>query len=156
MDLIGTWNKFKVIPSVGPMLFSAFLGRVIPYTGSIRASVEHLEPGHARISFRDHRGIRNHLNSIHAVALMNLAEFVSGLTFMSAMPKGVRAILVGFEVEFVKKARGKISGEARFESPDPNLLKTERLDHILPVELTDSTGEVVCRAKAKWKSGPTK
>jgi hypothetical protein len=67
------WRRFSALPG-GKLLFSAALGRFVPYTGSIGARIQRLEPGLCVASLRDRRCVRNHLGSIHAMALANLGE----------------------------------------------------------------------------------
>ena len=66
---------------------------MIPYTGSTWPRVEQLEPGHARISIRQRRRLEQHLGSIHAIALANVAEFASGAAMSTALPPGHRGIV---------------------------------------------------------------
>lgn len=72
------WRRLSGLPG-GKRLFSSLFGRMGPYTGSIGARVETLEPGFCRVTLRDRHGVRHHLNSIHAMTLANLAEAASGL-----------------------------------------------------------------------------
>ncbi len=149
MKLIQTWNKLQSYPG-GKFVFSYFLGRMIPYSGSIRPRVLELKPGFARLQMKDRKCVRNHLNSIHAIALMNLAELTSGLATVAALPPTLRGILTQLNIEYFKKARGTITGSSRCEVPT----KTERHEHIVVVDLVNDAGEAVCRAKATWLIGP--
>jgi nitronate monooxygenase len=84
------WGRLSGLPG-GRTLFSFLFGKMAPYTGRLGARVETLEPGFCRVTLRDRRAVRNHLNSIHAMALANLAEAASGLAVVAALPPGVRA-----------------------------------------------------------------
>lgn len=147
--LLRRWERMRSWPA-GKWLFSRAVGRMAPYTGTIGARVLELEPGHARLAMRDRRGLRNHLRSLHAVALVNLAEEASGLAMLAGLPDDARAILVRLSIDYLKKARGTITAEARCPVPDGS----GEQELLLPVELTDQAGEVVARAEARWKVGP--
>jgi uncharacterized protein (TIGR00369 family) len=121
-----------------------------PYTGTLGARVEVLEPGFCRVTLRDRRQVRNHLNSIHAIALANLAEAASGLAVVAALPSGVQGIVTGFSITYLKKARGRLVAECRV---DLGSVTAER-EHRAEVTISDAVGDVVARATATWRLRP--
>ncbi len=145
------WSRLRDLPG-GPWLFSRLFSLAIPYSGSVRPRILVLEPGRAVIAMRDWRGVRNHLASVHAIALANLAEMTTGLALGFGLPAGMRTILVRVECEFLKKARGTIT--AACDAP----VFTEIVEREVPVEsvLTNEAGEVVARGRAVWLAGPVK
>jgi acyl-coenzyme A thioesterase PaaI-like protein len=145
------WETWSGRPG-GKRIFSFLLGRVVPYTGSMGAQVEELRPGFARTSLRDRRKVRNHLRSIHAIALMNLAELTTGLSLNYALPEDARSILKGLSIEYHKKARGTLTAEATA----PVLPDGGERDLEIETQIRDSAGEVVATALAKWRVGPRK
>jgi acyl-coenzyme A thioesterase PaaI-like protein len=145
------WRRFSALPG-GKFLFSAALGRFVPYTGSIGARIQQLEPGLCVVSLRDRRCVRNHLGSIHAMALANLGEMVTGLALMNSLPDRARGILAGFSVDYLKKARGRLTAECRCNIPGDN---SER-EYELTSEIRDAQDDVVSIARARWLVGPEK
>ena len=145
------WRRFSAPPG-GKLFFSVVLGRYVPYTGSIGAIIQRLEPGLCVVSLRDRRRVRNHLGSIHAIALANLGEMVTGLALMNSLPDRARGILTGFNVDYLKKARGRLTAECRCEIPVDN---TER-EYELTGEIRDAQGDIVTTARARWLVGPVK
>ncbi|MDP6942541.1 MAG: hotdog fold domain-containing protein [Myxococcota bacterium] len=145
------WRKLSPLPG-GKLLFSKAVGRAAPYTGTIGAEVLDLRPGYARVQMKDRKKVRNHLNSIHAVALMNLAEATTGLAMSSGLPEGARGILKGLQIDYLKKARGLLTAECEVEV----LESTERRELEIVGEIKDLSGDVVARAIATWLVGPMK
>ncbi len=134
----------------GHWLFTRLVKRMIPYTGSVDPTVEILEPGYARISMVQRRKFEQHLGSIHAIALANLAEFASGAAMTTAMPDGYRGIVTKISIEYLKKARGKVTAQARPTLPDISV----EAEHDFLSEITDESGDVVARATVRWRLGP--
>ncbi len=145
------WEKLSGLPG-GRTAFSKAIGLIAPYTGTIRPHVAELREGYCRVEMEDRRRVRNHLNSIHAMALTNLSEVTSGLAVVYSLPDEMRGILTGFEIEYVKKARGRLSAEADVVLPS---LDGEQKEFEVPVTTRDDAQEVVTRATAKWLVGPS-
>lgn len=115
MNTLKTWWLRLANLPLGKWIFSKVVGLLIPYTGTISPLVDEVRPGFARVILRDRRRVRNHLHSIHAVALVNLGEFTTGLATHFAMNSDDRAILTNISVEYLKKARGVITATATVE-----------------------------------------
>lgn len=148
-ELLSLWRRLEPLPG-GRRLFSFLLGRAARYTGSISPRVLELAPGHARVGLRDRPAVRNHLRSVHAVALMNLAEVASGLATISSLPPGARGILAGLSIEYLKKARGPLEAvcDATIDYAG------ERREVPVEAVIHDAAGDVVARATARWLIGP--
>jgi len=108
--------------------------------------------GHGVITLSERRRIRNHLRSIHAIALVNLAEMVTGLTLMNSLPDGLRGILTHMQISYLKKARGQLTAECICEVPQQAI---EQEFHIKG-EIKDQQGDIVAVAQATWLIGPEK
>ena len=148
--LLALWRRLSPLPG-GRYLFAWAFGRTVPYSGSVRPFIEHLEPGHARVRIRDQRALRNHLGSVHAIALATVAEIASGLAMITALPDGVRGIVVNLAIEYVKKARGPLVAEARAVIPTPI---TAAVEHDFTASITDLAGDVGARATVRWRLAP--
>ncbi len=143
------WLFLNKLPG-GRGLFSFILGKVVPYSGSIKAKVLSLKPGYAQLQLRDRRRVRNHLNSIHAIALANLGEYTSGLAMLGALSSNIRGIPTKISTEYYKKARGCLLAESSC-SPPNNI--TEDTDFEVFTNITDQQGDVVAKTIVNWRLG---
>ena len=143
--LMRLWGRLSPLPG-GKWLFSKILGWMVPYTGTMRAKVLELQPGHAKVELNECRRVRNHLRSVHAIALVNLGELSSALAMFSILPKNVRGIVRHMSVDFNKKARGRLTTESCVEIP-------RDFDKMLVVtaNILDEAGEVVAVTHVHWQ-----
>ena len=135
----------------GHWLFTRAICFKAPYFGSISPLIEVLEPGRCVARLRRHRRITNHIGSVHAIAMCNLAELVGGMMTEVSLPDSMRWIPKGMTVEYVKKAMGTIRGVATPAIP----IVAADSGYPLPVDvvLTDEAGDVVFRATiSMWMS----
>lgn len=144
------WRRLSRWPG-GRWVFSKMIGWMAPYTGSMGARIVELGPGYARWTLRDRRKVRNHLNSVHAVALVNLAEVASGTAMLAGLPPGTRGIVRGLSIEYLKKARGTLTAECRCAPPAVQ----EETDYTVTATITDAQGETVAVASVDWRLAPT-
>ena len=148
-NILRWWHRLSGWPA-GAWLFSRFLGWYAPYSGTIGSRIEVLQPGFAQVSLRDRRKVRNHLKSIHAIALMNLGEIATGLAVLTTITPEMRGIVLGLQAEYLKKSRGKLVAQASFELPsqiDDNTPREAK------TEIVDDAGDVVAIVRATWLIG---
>lgn len=153
-QLLANWNRLQALP-FGKRLFSWAVGRTAPYTGSIGGVYTAVRPGFARVELADRHAVRNHLASVHAVALVNLAEMTSGVALMTALPPGVRGIVIGLSIEYHKKARGRLVCECSADVPPAVAASMfDSLTHDVHAVITDAAGDVVAAATVHWRLSP--
>ena len=145
------WDRLSKIPG-GKAIFSKMVGRVAPYTGTIGAKVVSLSHLRSEVVLEDRPAVRNHLRCVHAVALVNLAELTGNVALAYSMPNDARFIVAGLEIEYIKKARGAITGVCSC----PPVESSERKEYLVPVSLRNSAGEEVAHCTLRTLVGPKK
>ena len=147
--ILTKWKTWATRPG-GKRIFGFLLGRMIPYTGSIKPDVVSLKPGYAQVCLKDRRRVRNHLKSVHAVALMNLGELVTGLAMNSALPGNMRGIVTRLSMDYLKKARGPLTAESQCDIPG----RYEEAEYQVEGIIRDEVGDIVSVCSATWMVGP--
>lgn len=145
------WDQLSPLPG-GKQLFSRAIGFAARYTGTIKARVTDLNVGRCIVEMDDTPGVRNHLKCVHAIALTNLAEVAGNLALSYALPADARFIVAGLSMEYLKKARGKITAEGR----SPEISTSERREYDVHVDMRDAAGQIVAKAVLKTLVGPKK
>ncbi len=151
--LLSLWQQLSRFP-LGRCLFNYGLRWKVPYTGTIKPEVLEMSEGFVRVRMKDRWRVRNHLNSIHAIALMNLGEAASGMAVLSALPKEARSIITHLEIDYLKKARGTLTATSEFSKKITSI--TENINFEVEAVIRNSENEDVAKVKARWLVGPSK
>ncbi|MBO0768395.1 MAG: DUF4442 domain-containing protein, partial [Solirubrobacterales bacterium] len=131
---------------LGSRAFSLIYQAAAPYFLTIPARIIDVEPGIAHAQMPQTPWVRNHLGTVHAIALCNLAEYVMGALAEATIPGSHRWVPKGMSVEYVNKARGTMHATATLTLPEPLADKQE-----LPVaiEVKDDADQVVFTAEIR-------
>jgi acyl-coenzyme A thioesterase PaaI-like protein len=142
--LVDTFRRFQRWPG-GTWLFSRVVCFKAPYFGSIAPRIHVLEPGRCEATIRDRRAVHNHIGTVHAIALCNLAELCGGVMTDASLPRDMRWIPKGMSVSYLKKAKGTMRGIATPEIP----IVSATTGYELPVnvDVLDPAGDKVFHAR---------
>lgn len=140
--------------AVGRWLFSRAVCWRAPYFASIRPMFDALEPGRCVAHLRDRRALHNHIGTVHAIALCNLAELTGGVVTDASIPDDARWIPKGMTVRYLKKATGTMTATASFP-PLPDELGGG-VDAHVTVAIRDDAGDIVFDADITMWVSPRK
>lgn len=149
--LLELYRRLRPWPA-GDWLFSRAVCLKAPYFASIAPRITALEPGRCEATIRHRRRVSNHIGTVHAIALCNLAELAAGVMTDASLPASMRWIPRGMTVEYLKKAVGRMHAVA---TPDIPLVESaEGYDLPVTVAVRDDAGETVFRARIAMRVSP--
>ena len=139
---LNLYRRLKKWP-MGRKFFSLGVCVRSPYFFSIRPEVISLSPGRMEARLSQSIFVQNHIGSIHALAMGNLAEFVAGVMMEASIPPHMRWIPRGLSMSYDKVAKGAVSAVAEVELPQT---WQGRFDLDVSVVLRDKDGNQVVSA----------
>ena len=147
------WKRLAGLPG-GKALFSRLVCFKAPYFGSIRPRFARLEPGLAEVRMKKRRAVQNHIGTVHAIAMCNMAELAGGTMTDVTVTPSQRWIPKGMTVRYLKKAGSHLRAVA---APASDLPGTgESGDYPVRIEVRDLDDEVVFDAEIMmWVSPKT-
>jgi acyl-coenzyme A thioesterase PaaI-like protein len=129
----------------GHWMFSRAVCLRAPYFSTIAPRFVELEPGHCEVRMRDRRRVHNHIGTVHAIALCNLAELSAGVMAEATLPANMRWIPKGMTVEYLNKAKGTMHAVA---TPETALIESSSgYEWPISVNVKDPEGTDVFRAR---------
>jgi acyl-coenzyme A thioesterase PaaI-like protein len=113
-------------PLVGNPLFSFAVAPVAPDLWTLRPRVSVIRPNYAEVVIPKRRGVKNHIGTVHAIALCNGLEAAMGVLAEASIPSDKRWIPKGMEVSYTAKATTDITCIAetdpeQWTGDDPNV-----------------------------------
>ncbi|HYC36662.1 MAG TPA: hotdog fold domain-containing protein [Usitatibacter sp.] len=127
---------------LGRSLFSRLVCFNAPYFATISPRFEELRPGYACVSMRKRRAITNHIGTVHAIAMCNLAELAAGTMTEVSIPPTMRWLPKGMKVDYLRKAESDVRAVAIVA----DIAEGPAREVPVVVEISDADGLAVCRA----------
>ena len=151
-NVLKSWRQLEGIP-FGKAAFSFMFSVQAPYFLNIRPQVQELKPGYAQVSLNQRWGLQNHIKTVHAIAVCNLVELAMGLVTESTIPKHLRWLPKGMDVNYLKKATGKLTATTDINPETFFLLEKYPAEVKVPVSVKDAAGIEVTSAEVRlWIS----
>ncbi len=154
MNSIGTtlaiWQRLTRLPA-GRWLFSKLVCFKAPYFASIRPKFITLRPGYSELQIKKRRAVLNHIGTVHAIAICNMAELAAGTAADVTIPTTHRWIPTGMTVEYLKKANTDLRAIAELDDIPPSDGKIE-----IPVNVNvmDTENNIVLHAVITMRISP--
>jgi len=143
--LLKMWERALRLP-LGPRVFTRAFQLAAPYFSTLPMVFTHAEPGLVRANLRHVRKVHNHIGTVHAIALCNLAEAVMGLAAEISIPQSHRWIPKGMTVAYLAKAKGTMHAEAVLILP---ATLADKQELAVPVSVKDPSGVEVFTAEIR-------
>ncbi|AQV17344.1 hotdog fold domain-containing protein [Acinetobacter pittii] len=137
------WNKVSSFPK-GKWTFSRMLCLKAPYFGSISPLFIELKPNYCEIAIKKKRSVLNHIGTVHAIAMCNMAELAGGTMTEVTVPSIHRWIPKGMTVEYLKKAETDLIAVAR--PVEKNYDWEKAGEYLVNVEVYDTQKDKVFQA----------
>ena len=149
--VMSLWNTLATKP-FGKTIFSRIICWKAPYFGTINPRFEELRPGFSRVSMKKRRAVHNHIQTVHAIALCNLAEIGAGTMMEASLSRNMRWLPKGMNVQYLKKAETDVEVSCTATDIEDGPAR----EVVVSADIRDLQGAVVCHADVVMWVSPTR
>jgi acyl-coenzyme A thioesterase PaaI-like protein len=151
-------RKLDLLPNgLRKRLRSFLLGRLVPFVGTAKLSIDEISPERVVISIRNRRRVRNHLKGIHAAAMALLAETATGFAVAMHVPDDKVPVIKSLKIDYVKRAQGDLRAVVELGPEQAERIVSEEKGEIsVPVSVTDQSGRSPIECDVIWAWVPKK
>lgn len=146
------WQRLEAMPG-GKWAFSKLVCLKAPYFSSINPLFEELKPGLCKLGITKRRAVLNHLGTVHAIAMCNMAELAGGTMTEVTVPASHRWIPKEMTVKYLKKATSDLVATAQ---PEKKVDWSEAGEYRVTVDVRDLKNELVFQAQITMWVSPKK
>lgn len=146
------WRALSAKPG-GKWLFSRLVCFKAPYFATVRPRFEELQPGRCVVRIRKRRSVLNHIGTVHAIAMCNMAELAAGTMTDVTVPSTHRWIPKSMTVNYLRKASTDLVAVA---TPDAAMDLSAAGEYKVNVVVHDEQAQPVFNAQITMWVSPRK
>ncbi len=113
--VLKSWETANKIPG-GRWLMSKVVANRAPYFSTVKPQILEIRENYCKIKIKKRRSLENHIGTVHVIAICNELEMCMGVLAEASVPKHLRWIPKGMEVNYTAKADSDITGIASVDS----------------------------------------
>ena len=140
-NIMALWKKLSDKP-MGKWIFGKAVCHTVPYFSTIKPRFEEFRPGYTRVSMRKRRPVENHIHTVHAIAVCNLAECGAGTLMEASLPSSMRWLPKSMNVQYLKKSETDLVAECTTS----DFAEGPARDVVVNVDVKDTGGNIVVHA----------
>ena len=114
LSLYHTLEKYPL----GKNIFSIIVSRIAPYFATISPYISELMPNRCTCIIKKRRKVFNHIKTVHVIAICNGLELAMGVMAEASIPKHLRWIPKGMNLDYTAKAGSDIRCVAEVNADD--------------------------------------
>ena len=156
--LARTLAKLNLVPA--PLRQHArnfVLRRAVPFTGTARLDFAVMTPEKVEITIANERRVQNHIKGVHAAAMTLLAETATGMVVGMNVRDDALPLAKELRVQFKRRTQGDMRAVAELTPQQrQQMLTQEKGEVVVPVTVTDASGEAPIVCEFIWAWVPSK
>ncbi|QIZ76092.1 hotdog fold domain-containing protein [Ferrimonas lipolytica] len=111
------WKKLKHKPFGGKLMAMA-ISRTAPYFKTVSSTMIEIVPNRVQLVLKKKRKVENHIGTMHVISICNGLELAMGTMAEASIPKHLRWIPKGMNLDYTAKAGSDIRCVAEVAAED--------------------------------------
>ena len=113
-DVLIAFKTLRRVPG-GLSFLSKIISRVAPYFKTVDPIIKSLDTRMCTATMKKRKAVENHIGTVHVIAICNGLEFVMGVLAEASVPRHLRWLPKGMQVNYLAKSNSDIKLTAIIE-----------------------------------------
>ncbi|UAA37669.1 DUF4442 domain-containing protein [Paraneptunicella aestuarii] len=151
-------SKINGLPEfIRSWALSKAVGSIVKMVGYLKIKIESMDFNQVVVSVPNKKRVQNHIGGVHACCTATLAETATGLVIGMNVPDSSLNLLKSMKITYQKRSTGGVKAVATLSDEQIQSVRTvEKGELLVPVVVTDETGEEIVACEMLWAWIPKK